>query len=184
MLIFRQMIRIILICAILVSAVAVKAQTPSSPGTTTASPSAFGHPYPVQDTSNAQKKWFVTKYAGLSTGFIAFKGGGGSFLSAPLGLQINRKLTNNVYAFGNVSAAPYIFHSNTAFYQPAVDKNTSFMRTNTNHFGISPSAQVGVMYINNERTFSISGSIGVSTSNYGYSPFYGPVNAPLHSINR
>lgn len=183
MLIFIDMIRTILFAAILISATAVKAQTVSSAGAMNGTQSEFKHPQQVSDTNNIQKKWFVTKYAGISTGFVAFKGGGGSFLSVPLALQVNRQLTNNLYAFGGVSLVPYLFHSNAMSYQPSIKKNNSFMQTN--NFSAYSDAKVGLMYINNERTFSISGSIGVSRSTYnGYSPFYSPVYSPVSGNNQ
>jgi hypothetical protein len=172
------MIRTILFAAILLSAVAVKAQSPLYFGSMNGMQSAFRHFNQVADTNTLRKKWFVTKYAGISTGFVAFKGGSGTFLSAPVGLQLNRQLTNNLYAFANISVAPSFFHFNNAFYQPGINKNNSFM--NASNFGVYPAAQMGVMYINNERTFSISGSIGVSSrSYYGHSPFYAPDNSPV-----
>jgi hypothetical protein len=172
-----EMIRTILFAAILISAGAVQAQSPLSFGSMNGIQPAFSHFNQVADSNNLRKKWFVTKYAGISSGFVTFNGGSGTFLSAPVGLQLNRQLTNNVYAFGNVSVAPSFFHFNGSLYQPGINKNNSFM--NANNFGINPAAQMGLMYINNERTFSISGSIGVSRSSYnGYSPFYAPANSP------
>lgn len=159
MLIFISMKRIIIFAAVLLLGVAAKAQM---------------HPRQVSDTNNIQKKWSVTKYAGISTGFVAFKGGSGSFLSVPLGLQLNRQLTHNLYAFGAVSVAPGVFRYNT-MPQPAANKNNNWMQTNTNSFKAWSDARIGLMYISNDKTFSISGSIGVSTSNYNtYSPFYSP----------
>jgi hypothetical protein len=178
MLIFIDMIRTILFAAILMSAMTVKAQTASSFGAMNGTQSGFKHPQQLNDTSNIQKKWFVTKYAGVSTGFVAFKGGGGSFLSVPLALQLNRQLTNNLYAFGAVSLTPYLFRNFNASYQPAVNKNNNFMRSN--NVSVWSDAKIGVMYINNEKTFSISGSIGVSRSSYNsYSPFYAPMYSPM-----
>ena len=131
---------------------------------------------PLSDTGNIQKKWFITKSAGISTGFVAFKGGSGSFLSVPLGLQLNRQLTNNLFAFGSVSVAPAIFRYNGMPYQPVGNKNNSFMQTSNNKFSAWSDARIGVMYMSNDKTFSISGSIGVSTGNYNsFSPFYSPV---------
>jgi hypothetical protein len=174
-----QMIRIILFAAILISAGAVKAQLPLSFGSMNGiQQPAFRHFNQVADTNNLRKKWFVTKYAGISSGFVAFNGGSGTFLSAPVGIQINRQLNNNVYAFAGVSVAPAFFNFNSSFYQPGINRKNSFM--NSNNFGIYPAAQMGMMYINNERTFSISGSIGVSRSSYNsYSPFYAPDNSPV-----
>ncbi|MCF6407198.1 hypothetical protein L3C95_30155 [Chitinophaga filiformis] len=170
------MIRAILFTAILMSAMAAKAQLPLFSGAQDHTQPAFRNNSQETDTNYLRKKWFVTKYAGISTGFVAFKGGSSNFLSVPLALQLTRQLNNNMYAFGNVSATPYIFRYNSMFYQPGVGKNSSFMHSN--NYGISPAAQIGVMYINNERTFSISGSISVSSSSYnGYSPIYAPISS-------
>lgn len=178
MLIFIDMLRTIFFAAILMSGMAVNAQIDSSFGAMNGMESVFKHPQQVSDTNNIHKKWFVTKYAGVSSGFVAFKGGSSSFLSVPLALQINRKLTNNLYAFGGVSMTPYVFRYNSVPYQPAINKNNGLMQTN--NFATYSDAKIGVMYINNERTFSISGSIGVSRDSYnGYSPFYVPVYSPV-----
>lgn len=158
------------------SALATKAQVPLFPGDQHNTQAAFRDRDQVADTNYLRKKWFVTKYAGITTGFVAFKGGSSSFLSAPLELMINRQLTNNIYAFGGVSVTPYLLQYNGAFYQPGIGKSYSSMRMN--NAGIYPAAKVGLMYINNDRTFSISGSVSVSRSSYyGYSPVYAPANA-------
>lgn len=178
MLIFIGMLRTVLFAAVLMWGVAAKAQTDPSFGAMNRTESAFRQPQQAGDTSHAYKKWFVTKYAGVSTGFVAFKGGSGSFLSVPLSWQINRQLTNNLFAFGGISVTPSIFRYNNIPYQPMVNKNSSLMPPN--HFAAYPDAKIGVMYISNDRTFSISGSVGVSRgSYYGYSPFYGPAYAPM-----
>jgi hypothetical protein len=161
MLIFTGMIRTILFAAILMLSMGVKAQLkyPQQPG----------------DTSSIHNKWSITKYAGISTGFLAFKGGSSSFFSVPLSWQINRQLTNNLYAFGNVSVAPYLFHFNNMPYQAAANKNNSFMQNS--NLSIYSDAKIGVMYISNDRTFSVSGSIGVSRGLYNsYSPFLTPIS--------
>jgi len=171
------MIRTILFTAILLSAIGVKAQVPSYGGAQDSTRSFFRRPVHETDSS-LQKKWYVTKYAGLSTGFIGFKGGGGSFLSAPLALQLNRPLTNNVTAFANVSAAPYLFSFNGISQQTGLSKNNNFMQVRK--LGASAAASIGLMYTNDQKTFSISGSIGVSRGSYnGYSPFYAPATFPV-----
>jgi hypothetical protein len=162
--------RAIISIAILMSAFMTKAQS---------GPSLFNAPSRATDTTNHHSKWFVTRYTGISTGFVAFKGGGGSYLSAPMALQLNRQLTNNLFAFGNISATPTLFHSNSIFFaQPATTGKTyGPMRGNNTNFSIYPAAQIGLMYISNDKTFSISGSVSVSRNNYyGYSPLYGPSN--------
>jgi len=176
------MLRTILFAAVLMSGMAVKAQVAPSLGAMNGPESGVHHPQQVNDSGNIHKKWFVTKYAGVSTGFTAFKGGNTSFLSVPLALQINRQLTNNLYAFGGVSVAPTVFRYNMP-YQPAMNKNNSFMQTN--NFAAWSDAKIGVMYISNDKTFSISGSVGVGRSNYnGYSPFYAPAYSPVYAPMR
>ncbi|MVT07835.1 hypothetical protein [Chitinophaga tropicalis] len=172
------MVRAIIFTAILMSALAAKAQSPLFSGAQNNTQSVFRDPRQLTDTNYLRKKWFVTKYAGISTGFIVYKGGSSSFLSAPLELQVNRQLTNNVYAFGGIAVTPYLLQSNGVFYPTGIDKNYGLMRTS--NYGINPAARVGVMYISNDKTFSISGSISVSRSIYnGYSPIYAPVNSHM-----
>jgi hypothetical protein len=170
--------RIILFAAILLSTVVVKAQVPLSFGAANFMHPAFRHFGQPGDSNTVHKKWFLSKYGGISTGFMAFNGGSGMFLSAPVGLQINRQLNNNLYAFAGVSVAPFYFHNNSAFYQPGINKNNSFMHPNS--FGAYSAAYMGLMYVNDERTFSISGSISVGRgySNSRMPYYYTPINAP------
>lgn len=122
------------------------------------------------------KKWFVTRYSGLSTGFTFFNGGSANFVTAPLGLQLNRRLNNNLYAFAGVSAAPSYIHFNRSFRSFA---NNKFAAGNnlfkSGAFDVYSRAELGLMYINDDKTFSISGSIGVQRSSYLLLPFH-PVN--------
>lgn len=134
------------------------------------------HPLFTRDTSSLQKKWFVTKYAGVSTGFMAWKGGSTTYLAAPLSYQLNKQVASNLFAFAGVSAVPYVFNLNSPMmYQPAAGKSGIAARNN-NNYGISPAARIGMTYISNNGAFSVSGSISVSRSNYntysaGYMPF-------------
>lgn len=168
-----HMKRILLIAAFFMAAVAANAQSPVPFGGLSTSPLSFGHNHAV-DTNGLRSKWSLVKYASISTGFVAFRGGSGSFFSAPLGLQLNRQLSNNLIAFGGISVTPSYFYSNNAFYQPGF-KNGGFSNgnlMNRGSFGTYPSAQVGVMYTNDQRTFSISGSVSVTRSTYGgFAPF-------------
>lgn len=119
--------------------------------------------YFVDSTPN--KKWFVSTYSSISTGYNFFNGGRGFFISAPIGLQLNRKLTNNLYAFAGVSEAPAYMNFNHSFMSADVNKmypNSNFIRTN--NLGIYSRAEMGLMYINDAKTFSISGSIGIERS--------------------
>lgn len=117
--------------------------------------------------SMSSKKWSLTKYASVSAGAMFFKGGSASFLSAPVGVQLNRRLTNNLYAFADVAVAPTYLNSGSTFRSPG------FLKTGTNVyqpsvFGMYSRAALGLQYVNDDRTFSISGSIGVSRGSYPY----------------
>lgn len=163
--------RAIIFIAILMSGVSVKAQF-AAPYSALPGYRSTNQP---ADSGYLRKKWSFSHYSAVSAGFVAFKGGGASFLSVPLGLQVSRQLHNNVYAFGGVSLTPSILQrTGPVFYQQGFDKNYNFMQPNRS-FSINPAAQIGVMYISNDKTFSISGSINVSRSTYnGYSPLYTP----------
>ena len=74
--------------------------------------SGFENNNAYTSTHLSGKKWFVTRYSGLSTGFGFFNGGSANFVSVPLGLQLNRRLNNNLYAFAGISAAPFYIKCN------------------------------------------------------------------------
>lgn len=120
-------------------------------------------------TNLADKKWFVSKYSGLSTGFTFFNGGTASFVSAPIGLQLNRKLNKNLYAFAGISAAPTYINFNRNFANTDLKGHNSFGRYN--HLGVYSRAEVGLMYINDAKTFSFSGSFGVQRGTNSMLPF-------------
>lgn len=181
-LIFIGMTRIILIATILLSAVTADAQSPSGFGPMNGLQPGFNRFNQRIDTSHLQKKWFLTQYVGLTAGLTSFNGGNSSFLSVPLGVQLNRQLTNNVLAFAGVSVAPSYFPYFNAPYQPGMFKNNGFMTPNS--FGTYSTAQMGLMYISNDRSFSISGSIGVGRSDYyggARSPFYNPATPAIRN---
>lgn len=141
--------------------------------------------------SITQKKWFLNTYSGLTAGVSFFKGSNATYLAAPFGLQLNRRLNNNLYAFASVSIVPAF----TSFNQPFI--NTRFNKTfgnpyfTPNSFDIHPVASLGLMYINDAKTFFISGSISAERSAYPLLPYYPPANyyqTPVvrsaHSDNR
>lgn len=117
------------------------------------------------------KKWSVIKYSGISAGFSFFKGGNATIVSAPLGLQLNRRLNNNLFAFAGASAAPSYVNFNS-FMNSNLNKMNSFR---SGSLGVYSRAELGLQYINDERTFSISGSIGVERSSFPM-PAYIPPN--------
>ena len=123
----------------------------------------------TMNDSSVHKKWFVSTYSGLSASFIGYRGGSAVMYSAPMGVQINRMLTNNVFAFGGVEIAPAYINFNQRFVQTDFTKtgfSNSFMAGNTNQFSINPKAYVGMGYTNDQHTFQISGSIGVERRGY------------------
>lgn len=121
----------------------------------------------LRDSSNFHQKWYVSKYSGLSAGFGFFNGGSATVLSVPVGLQLNHPLNNNLIAFAGISAAPSFFSFSHSFTDPAFNKSYpgSYM-PNAYSFGLNSRIDMGLMYINDARTFSISGSIGVERGSY------------------
>jgi hypothetical protein len=142
---------------------------------------AFSPLNAMSDSNMARKKWSLHKYAGISLGYGFFNGGGASYFSAPVGLQLNRRINSNLYAFAGISAAPAYVNFSRSFV------NTDIKKMNTNNLYMYSRFEAGLMYINDEKTFSISGSISVDRSNYPVYPYYQrtaspkqqPLNGPL-----
>jgi hypothetical protein len=159
--------RIILLLFILIASVTLKAQSPFFGYNDFAQRATLTRNINLND-SGFNKKWFVSKYSGISTSFSFFKGGNATVVSAPLGLQLNRRLTNNLYAFAGVSAAPAYINFNQTF----LNTNTKGLQTRnsfkSNSFGMYSRAEMGLMYVNDAKTFSISGSIGVESNSYPF----------------
>jgi hypothetical protein len=121
------------------------------------------------------RKWYLSKYAGITAGSI-FYPGGASFLAVPVGLQLTRPLNANLYAFTGISAAPVIFNFNRLYTDPVkypYYPGNNF--PNGNGFGLNTRIEAGLMYINDAKTFSISGSVGIEKNNY---PVYPPNRVP------
>lgn len=159
--------RIIFTFLLIVFAITLKAQT-NLPGSfqNNIYGSTFARHNNVYD-SGAHKKWFISSYSGITAGYSFFSHGGASFVAAPLGLQLNRRLSNNVYAFAGVTVAPTYLNFNQAFLTTDLNKvNTSNSFYQPGNFSMYSAATLGLMYINNERTFSVSGRISVERSNY------------------
>lgn len=132
----------------------------------------FAHNLYSNDSS-AQKKWFITRYSAFSTSNSFFKAGHATVVSAPLGLQLNRRLNNNVYAFANATLAPAYVNFNRSFV--AVDFNKGVQNNRffkSGRLGLYSSATLGLLYINDEKTFSVSGSISVERNSYPLVPYY------------
>jgi hypothetical protein len=117
--------------------------------------------------SSSNKKLFFTHYSGLSTSFVFSKSGSATIVSAPMGIQLNRRLNNNLFAFAGVSVAPAYISFNRSFmtadFNKAAMNNMGFKSSS---LGLYSRAELGLQYVNDERTFSISGSIGVERNSY------------------
>ena len=123
----------------------------------------------LSDSNALQKKWSISTYGGMGAGIGFFNGGNGAFFPAQIGVQVNRRLTNNFYAFAGAAITPVYFN----FSRPVgvTGLHGSYMTAppfNASGLGIYQGIQAGLMYVNDAKTFSISGSISVSNSN----PFY------------
>ena len=122
--------------------------------------------------SLTKSKWSVSKFGYLSTSVSFYKGGHTTMFAAPLGFQLNRRLNNNLYAFGNVALTPaYISLHPTLMSSPG-SKNYLSNPFKANSFTVNPSVSLGLMYINEAKTFSISGSISAERSSYPMFPYY------------
>lgn len=139
----------------------------------------FHHYRGLGNGNTLNKKWSLSTFRSISGGFGFFNGNYTSFVSAPMTLQLNRRLNNNVYAFAAITAAPTYFNFNT-FSNSSLNKgfgNKTML--NSNSFGMYSSVGAGFMYINDEKTFSISGSISVYRGLYSTYP-YGNMNPGQH----
>ena len=159
--------RIIFTYFAIIFATTLKAQT-TLPGSfqNSIESNAFNRNINLHD-SIAPKKWFISSFSGISTGYTFFRGGGAGYFAAPLGLQLNRRISNNVYAFAGVSVAPAYINFNNAFLPTNPNKANTFNSFyQPGNLSIYSSARVGLMYINDARTFSVSGSFSVERSSY------------------
>jgi hypothetical protein len=80
-------------------------------------------------------------------------------------------LNKNLYAFAGISAAPVFFNFNRLYTDPIV--NPSYPGYNLSKpygFGLNSRVEMGLMYINDAKTFSISGSVGIERSTYPVDP--------------
>ncbi len=124
------------------------------------------------------KPWQWSTLSGVSLGYGFFNGESATLLSAPIGLQLTRKLNHNLYAFGSVSTTPAFINLRHSFISTDIQKIQQNNRhINPNGMNMYSRAELGLMYVNDQKTFSISASIGVEkSSNPAFS------NQQLHLI--
>ena len=162
--------RLLLVFVVMIFAIVTNAQSPAQNDYGWFPPASIDggitHRMSYND-SIPHSKWSFSKYVSLSTGYSFFKGGSASFISAPIGVQLNRRLSNHFSAFAGVSVAPAYINFNSAFVPGAFTKSdatNAFLKTN--NLNIYSKVELGLMYTNDAKTFSISGSIGVQRSSY------------------
>src|SRR5690349_16897842 len=109
------------IMVLIFSATVLRAQTSSSQNLLLDSKlPATNNIQPVKEVS--PKKWSFSRYNAISTSMAFFKGGNATIISAPIGLQVNRRLANNWYAFANVAVAPAYTNFNQSFLGASYNK--------------------------------------------------------------
>ncbi|MEO8861415.1 MAG: hypothetical protein ABI358_08330 [Ginsengibacter sp.] len=172
--------RIFFIFLLIFSVSAIKAQTLLQPAFQNGLATRNSLTNSNRFDSASKKTWFITSYNSIATGYNFFNGGNAAFVAAPFTFQLNRKLTNNVYAFAGVTVAPVYASFNRAFINTDLNKINSF-NSFSRPGGVYQysAATLGLMYINNDKTFSISGSLSVERSAY---PLY--YNNRVNNVNQ
>jgi hypothetical protein len=125
-------------------------------------------PYSLMAYDNSNRGWQVRPYASVSAGYL-FLGGGISYLSAPVGLVVYHPINNNFSGFAGVTASPTVFNMSRLYTDQLV--NPAYPGNRFTGLGVNAGIQGGIIYTNDAKTFSISGSISVQRGSY---PIYIP----------
>ena len=125
--------------------------------------------FPTFDASRPNR-WLLKPFASVSAGYLFYNGGGASYLSAPAGLALFRPLNPNWTLFGAATISPTVLSTNR-WTAPISDPNYhGYPWGSANGLGITTGIQGGLMYTNQDKTFSISGSVHVERSSYPVYP--------------
>jgi hypothetical protein len=128
---------------------------------------------PSFNNADTKNKWQLKPFAGVSAGYI-FLNGGISYISAPAGLALFRPLNTNWTAYGAATVTPAFFNINRLSTLPVTDPNyRGYPFSRGYGLGLTPGIQGGLIYTNDAKTFSISGSVRFEQNNY---PVYYPSN--------
>jgi hypothetical protein len=139
---------------------AIKAQTLLQPGFQNVLETRSSITNNNKFDSTAKKTWFITSYNSIATGYNFFNGGNAAFVAAPFTFQLNRR-------FAGVTVAPVYASFNRTFINTDLNKINGFNSfSRQGNFYMYSAATLGLMYINNDKTFSISGSLSVERSAY------------------
>lgn len=123
----------------------------------------------VLGNNEVSRNWELKPYAGLQAGY-AFFNGGVSYLSVPAGIALFHPLNKNFSAFVGISAAPVAFSMSRLYTDPA--EMTSYPGNYSRYgLGLNAGVQAGLIYTNDAKTFSISGSVELERGSY---PVYQP----------
>ncbi len=117
----------------------------------------------------ANPKWSFHTFNGLGFAPGAWRGSYTNAFSASMGMQVNRHINKNLFAFAGVNASPVYTSLRETFLRTDLGKasfNHGFMRSN--NFSLYQQVQLGFGYVNDARTFQISGSIGVQKNTNDY----------------
>jgi hypothetical protein len=121
-------------------------------------------------SGDLSQKWQLRPYASLQAGY-AFFNGGASFLSVPAGVALFHPLNKNLTAFAGVSVAPVAFSMSRLYTDPAVNASYPYNLSRPYGVGLNAGVQGGLIYTNDAKTFSISGSVELQRGSY---PVYPP----------
>jgi hypothetical protein len=128
---------------------------------------------PLPSIDNSNRRFQLQPYASVSAGVIFFNAPT-SYLSAPMGLMLAKPLSNNWAAFSSLSLAPTVFSINRLYTDPASrSPYPANPFSGTYGLGLNAAVQAGLIYTNDAKTFSISGSVILERGTY---PVYTPSN--------
>jgi hypothetical protein len=119
--------------------------------------------------SDLTKKWELRRYASIQAGY-AFFNGGVSFLSVPAGIALFHPLSSNLSVFAGVSAAPVVFSMARLYSDPTVNAAYPGSFSRPYGLGLNAGVQAGLIYSNDAKTFSISGSVELERGSYPVYP--------------
>jgi len=130
---------------------------------------------PAFDTSRSNYRWQMKPFASVSAGYFFYQGGGASYLSAPVGLALFRPLNAHWTAFAAATVTPVVFPG-TRLWPGAITNPAShpYPFAGRDGLGLSTGLQGGLIYTNEDRTFSISGSLHVERNSYRVYPAVPP----------
>jgi hypothetical protein len=131
------------------------------------SPALSFTPYTFGPEVGQVRHWQVRPFTTFSGGYVFSTRGYANYLSAQTGWMLLRPLNNNISAFAGISAGPTLYRIGS----------TPFSN-NIGGLNLTAGVTGGLIYTNDARTFSISGSVSVERYSY---PAYAPARATYPS---